>query len=83
MIPNCVRAHHPGDFWCADRRPTSAHRPNCPHFLALFGPSNASFFLRTDILLDKSSLVSHAFPMAPERGHRAIPIGGIGEHRLG
>lgn len=83
MIPNDSRRLHRRDCWDAGPRPTSAHRPNLPHFLALFGPSISSFFLSTDILLDKRALVSHAFPRAAERGPRAIPIGGLGEHRPG
>ena len=81
MIPNSSPRHHRVEKACAGHRSTSAHRLNLPHVFALFGPSMSSFFLSTDILLDKNSFVSHAFSMAAERGIQAIPIGGFGEHR--
>ena len=83
MIPNSSPRHHRVEKACAGHRSTSAHRLNLPHVLALFGPSMSSFFLSTDILLDKSSLLSHAFLRELERGRRAITIGGLGEHRPG
>ena len=83
MIPNSSQAEFMVDSPFTGIRPTSVPSPDLRDLLPIVPSTIVSFFLRSDIPLDKIRVCSYALSIDPDKATRAIPIDVTGDARHG